>query len=440
MADLPIPSPEAAGNSPAPPSPLPVRRAPPRRRGGRPARLDRYMLAQLRAPLLAALPVLLLALLLERLLRLLDIAARTGGPLDLVVGMVVNLGPHYLGLAVPAAFFASIYVAVSRLGEAHELDAIWGTGLSLARLARPFVLLGLVLGLGGVGLYGYAQPYGRYAYRALYDAFIHAPWNVTVPAGVFTPVGSGVTVTADAAAPGGRVLQRVFVHQRHPDGTETVTTARRGQLEPTPEGGRIALLLEDGERLETLPDGRGRLTRFTEASALRDAALALPPFRPRGDDEREMLLDELWAGRAATGNAPPPATRIRSELHARLARAASLPLLALLAVPMGLAAQRSRRWHGAALAAVILVAYQHALQLGEALGDVGRVDPRPAIWGAWGIFAIFCLLVFRRANQHPSEGPFDAALEILDRGARSLGRALTPWRRAARRRRSLAAP
>ena len=380
--------------------------------GGGAGRLDRYLLAQLRGPLLAALPVLLLALLLERLLRLFDLAARTGGPLDLVVSMVVNLGPHYLGLAVPAALFASVYVAMSRLGETHELDAIWGTGLSLARVARPFVLLGLLLGAVGLGLYGYAQPYGRYTYRALYDAFIHARWNATVPPGVFTRVARGVTVMADRADTSGRGLERVFVHQRHADGSETITAAARGALAPTAAGGQLNLLLEDGARFENRSDGRTRVTTFTDATGLRDFSPLQPPFRTRGSDEREMTLDELWRGRGGV-DPPPPATRVRSELHARLARAASLPLLALLAVPMGLAAQRARRWQGAAVGAVILVMYQHALQLGESLGDVGRVDPRPAIWGAFVVFAIFTAWVFRRGDARPSEGPFDALVDAL---------------------------
>ncbi len=386
-----------------------------RRPSGPAARLDRYLLGQLRGPLLAALPVLLLALLLERLLRLFDVAARTGGPLDLVLAMVVNLGPHYLGLAVPAAFFASVYVAISRLGEAHELDAIWGTGLSLGRVARPFVVLGVLLGIAGVGLYGYAQPYGRYAYRALYDAFIHARWNASVPAGVFTRVARGVTVTADRADPSGRLLEGVFVHQRRADGDETVTAAARGQLEPTAEGGQLNLLLEDGSRFENLADGRARVTRFTEATGLRDFSAAPPAFRDRGSDEREMTLDELWHGR---GVAEP--ARMRAELHARLARAASLPVLAVLAVPMGLAAQRARRWQGAVGGAVILVAYQHALQLGESLGDVGRVDPRPAIWAPFLLFALLAGWAFRRGNARPSEGPFDAAAGAVAAAARRL--------------------
>src|SRR5690349_16354807 len=85
-------------------------------RGRIPDRLDLYALRSLVGPLALALGVLLLAQLLERLLRLFDMAAATGAPLSVILGMAATLVPHYLGLAVPTAFFASIFMATARTG------------------------------------------------------------------------------------------------------------------------------------------------------------------------------------------------------------------------------------------------------------------------------------------------------------------------------------
>ena len=112
-------------------------------------------------------------------------------------------------------------------------------------------------------------------------------------------------------------------------------------------------------------------------------------------------------------------------------RAATLAVLPLLAVPMGLAAKRSRRSHGIVLAAAILVLYQQALQLLESLGDLGRLDARPALWAAFALFAAFCAAVFRHSSRNPSEGGFDGALAAIER-AGAAAAALLPrrWRRA----------
>ena len=64
--------------------------------------LDRYILRLTLAPLGGALGVTLVALLLERVLRLLDLLSESSGRLGFVVQLAVNLVPHYLGLTLPA--------------------------------------------------------------------------------------------------------------------------------------------------------------------------------------------------------------------------------------------------------------------------------------------------------------------------------------------------
>ncbi len=65
-------------------------------------RVDRYLLRRMAPRMAVALLVTLLALMLDRVLRLIDLVATQGAPLELVVGMALNLVPHYLGLAVTA--------------------------------------------------------------------------------------------------------------------------------------------------------------------------------------------------------------------------------------------------------------------------------------------------------------------------------------------------
>ena len=62
-----------------------------------PDRLDGYTLRALFGPMLLALVVLLLAQLLERLLRLFDLAAATGASPLLVAKMIASLVPHLSG-------------------------------------------------------------------------------------------------------------------------------------------------------------------------------------------------------------------------------------------------------------------------------------------------------------------------------------------------------
>jgi lipopolysaccharide export system permease protein len=349
-----------------------------------------------------------------------------------VVRLLLFLVPHYLGLALPAALFVGVYMVVARLSEDHELDALQSVGFSLGRLSRPFLLVGLLFAAAGVGLYGYVQPFGRYAYRASLHALTHAGWNGAIVPGEFVRIGGETVAIADGRDPAdGGLLRGVFLRQRRPDGTEVLTTAATGRFAFDPEGGGYVLELERGQQVAVSPDGRVSSLSFAGSDQARPVSVRLPGFRARGADEREMTLEELWDARHGPG--PPPAaaprpSRLDGELHGRLVRAASLAVLPLLAVPMGLAAKRARRSYGVALAALILVLYQQALQFLEALGDVGRLDPRPALWAVFLLFAAFCGAVFRRSSRNPSEGGFDGALAAIERGALSAA-ALLPWRR-----------
>jgi lipopolysaccharide export system permease protein len=372
------------------------------------------MLRLLAKPLAGTLLLVLPALLLERLLRLFDLLAGAGSPVSSIMRLLLYLVPHYLGLALPAALFIAVYAVVARLSQNQELDALQAAGFSLARLSRPFLAIGLLCAVLGLGLYGYVQPLSRYAYRASFHALTHAGWNATLVPGEFVPIGRHVTVTVDGRD-GDGVLLGVLAHERHDDGTEVLTTAARGRLLLDRHGSELLVELEDGQQLRLEPDGRVTTLDFASSAQSRPFIHRLPGFRLRGADEREMTLHELWRARHSP-DPPVGRARIDGELHGRLVRAASVLVLPLLAMPMGLAAKRSRRFLGILLAAVILVLYQQALQLLESLGDVGRIDPRPALWVALLLFAGFAAAVFRRSNRHPEEGAFDGLLAVLDRG------------------------
>lgn len=383
--------------------------------------IDRYILAETMKPLLASLAVVLVALLMERLLRLFDLLANHGGPFDMVVRLVANLVPHYLGLALPAAFFISMFIVVARMGEDNELDALQSAGLSVPRIARSFLLLGVALMAFSILLFGYLQPYGRYGYSAIYHMVVNAAWDATVPQATFVDAGDGMTISADMVDLTGRRLEKVFVQQDRDNGEKWVTTAATGALAATQDRQRVLLTLHDGVQIRLFPDGRRQALEFGELTLDKPFRLVTEPFRERGGSERELTISEIWT-EMHDPQSILSTNKLNSEFHARLARALSLPLLPLLAVPMGMAAKRARRGQGIALATFILILYHHLVQMGESLGDVGRVPPVIGIWVPFGLFCILCAWLFHRADVRPGENPFAAMFDAIDAGTSFVGR------------------
>ena len=373
-------------------------------------RLDRYALRLLAGPLGMALAALLLAQLLERLLRLFDLAASARAAPSSVLWMAANLVPHYLGLALPMAFTAAIFAAAARLSDDNELDVMLTSGRSISRLAAPYFLVGLLLSLFSLYLIGYLQPLARYGYHVAVYRVLQTPWDARVEENSFIKVGPGRIFSADAVDADGHSLRGVFIERRGPDGEE-VLTAARGRLERAPEGGHRVLSLEDGlvvrEHQAAAASGPTlSVTRFADGVIDQDVSQESSNFPVRGKGVTERTLPELWGEMHSGADRKESA----AEFHGRLARALIFPFLPLLALPLGIASKRGRRTPGVVFATLALLALDHALQFGESLAKVGRVPAAASAWTPFAWFAVLSLWIFRSSLAWPGDNPVSRAV------------------------------
>ena len=386
-------------------------------------RIDRYVLRLIAGPLALSLVALLLAQLLERLLRLFDLAASAGAPPSSVLVMASTLVPHYLGLALPMAFTAAIFMAVARMCDDNELDMMLVAGRSIGRIAAPYFMLALMLSLFSVYLYGQLQPLARYGYHVAVNQVLQTGWDARVEENHFIDIGQGVTFTADVIESDGRGLRGVFMERRGAN-SEQILTAARGRIVPTPEG--LQLKLEDGLVVnENDLKASLSISRFETGFSANDFTPKPEPMEARGASVRERTLAELWRDMHLEGGETKPA----AEFHSRLARALIFPFLPLLALPLGMAAKRGRRAPGVIFGVLALLAIDHALQLGESLADTGRLPAAAAVWVPYAVFVGLSLWIFRGSLAWPGDNPVLRAVVavegLIDR-ARPRARQSTP--------------
>lgn len=387
-----------------------------------PDRLDLYTLRSLAGPLALSLAVLLLAQLLERLLRLFDMAASTGAGLDAVLRMAGTLVPHYLGLAIPTAFFAAIFMTIARFGDDSELDVMLSTGRSITRVAMPYFAVAVLLCAFNIYLFGYLQPLSRYGYRVAAHDAVQSRWDGRLEDQRFISAGHGFALSADKVDADGHGLHGVFVERRTPQGEEVVT-APQGRLVPSPSG----LLLELTNGLIVRDQNNGGLStlRFKQGR-INDDFSAPAPFRARGDSVRELTLPELWQGKFVhtteqkTDEKDPAKQEKKDrnkragELHGRLARMFLPPLLPLLALPLGMAAKRGRRAPGVVFAALALLALNHALQFGESLAESGRASGLIAVWTPYVLFGVLGIWLFQSSLRWPGDNPVMRTVNAIE--------------------------
>ena len=378
-------------------------------------RVDRYLLRRMAPRMGVALFATLLVLLLERILRLIDIVTTHGAPLKLVVGMAVNLVPHYLGLALPVTFCIAVLTLLAALSRDNELDALENAGWSLRRIGAPFVATAVVLAIVSLPLFGMLQPYSRYAYREIKHAAYNAGWSGRIEEGVFVEAGDNFVVSAGEIDPAGRVLSRVFVLRRDEGGKESVFTAERGLVVPDEEERVVRLLLKEGRGLVA-----GGWVEFDDLTLEQTFDIDRNPFRPRGESERELTFSELVTrATGVDGFAPEP--RYWAEFHARLVRAVGLIGVALLSVPLGVTRKRAPAWPRIALALVVLVAFNELLQTAASLAELGRIDPALGLWGVGGAFLLLGGWLFVVTSGQGAPSPLRGLLRRMDVLSADLG-------------------
>lgn len=379
-----------------------------------PDRLDWYTLRSLFGPLLLSLMVLLLAQLLERLLRLFDMAAATGASMMVVLNMAATLVPHYLGMALPAAFFAAIFMSVARTGDDNELDAMLATGRSISRMAVPYFLVALLLCGFNLYLFGFLQPFSRYGYHLASHNALNTGWNARMEDNRFVSVKHGFTLGADDVGPDGRTLAGVFVRRRE-GRREEIITAQRGRLVSAADGSKLLLELNQGLIVSDNDDGTVRTVSFANGQINEDFTAVPPPYRARGNTVRELTLPELWQGQLPPDKDITAAER-DGEMHGRLARTILPLLLPLLALPLGMAAKRGRRAPGTVFAAVALLALNQSLQFGESLAESGRAVAQLSVWLPIVTFGVLGIWLFRSSLQWPGDNPVMRAVAAIESG------------------------
>jgi len=375
--------------------------------------IDRYLLRLLFWPLVGCLGVTVVALLLERVLRLLDALSQSSARFGYVTQLAANLVPHYLGLALPVAFFVALFMVIVKLSDGSEIDALLASGQSLERIAAPFFIVGLLLSVFSVGVFGYMQPYSRYTYRAVMHAAINAGWNGRLAGGAFID-DKGSLLTADSADLAGQRLTRVFIRRLDAKGQEEIITAASADLKMDPGGKTITMDLKDGRRIAHDADGQYRNLAFDSLTTQTPLTAAAVLLRDRGSDERELTLGEL-ARQAKSKNPVVSKETLLSELYGRWARAIFLPFLPLLAFPLGLASKRGNRAPGLVMAGLLLLAFQHSLLLGQSLAKAGKVAPLPAIWIPFTLFAALAVWLFVGSRTRPGDTPVSRLVRRINK-------------------------
>lgn len=390
--------------------------------------IDRYMARLIAVPLFSTLLIAAMLLVLDRMLRLFDFVATEGGPVGVVWRMLANLLPEYLGLGIPIGLLLGILLAFRKLATTSELDVLRGVGMSYGRLLRVPFYYTIVLAALNLAIVGYIQPNARYNYEELRFELRSGALGASIKVGEFTSFGDRMTLRIEESKDDGARLSGIFVHVQTGEGSYLAATAEAGQFLATDDPDVIIFRLTNGNLVHNSAS-------FTEPRVLSFTAHDLPidlprfeNFRPRGGRDLERTLVELME--VSKNPQAPKEDRDASaaNFHFRVVEVATMFLLPLLALALGVPPKRSTSALGVFLAIVMIVTIHKVNEYSESVAALGRIDPVLALWGPFALFAGLVFWMFYQIAYVPGGQPIGA----IDRVAGKLGKAigkLLPGRR-----------
>ncbi len=297
------------------------------------SRTTRYILRQLVAPASFVTLTLTGVIWLTQSLRFVDFIINKGVSAGTFLYLSLLIVPGLLVVILPVALFCAVLYAYQRMDGDSELVVLRAAGLSQWELARPAIILAILVMLALYVLTLFAAPAGQRQLMNLHFAIRNTYSLVLLQEGVFNTMARGITVYVRERNAGGELSGILVYDSREPEKPVTMM-AERGALIRTDEGPRFVLV--NGNRQQVDRDrGNLSLLYFDEYT------LDLQPFanraRARWREPKERYLHELFR-RPTTRNDIEHAAELRSEAHRRLATplyALAFTLLALAAVLSG---------------------------------------------------------------------------------------------------------
>ncbi|UEM22606.1 LPS export ABC transporter permease LptF [Skermanella mucosa] len=291
-------------------------------------RLTLYLFRHLAVATVFVTAGLTLVIWLTQSLRLLEIVVDGGAPVYLFLQLMLVTLPTFLSIVLPISLLAAVLFTYNRLTMDSELVVMRSAGLGPWGLAKPALILALLVTMIGYGLTLYLAPAAHRELSRLESLARSEFSTVFLREGVFNEAGDGVTVYVRRRMPDGE-LQGLLIHDTRVPGKPVTINADRGMTVEGEAGTRVVVF--DGNRQEVdLATGRMSQLYFDRYAV--DLRIFEKQFAERVPDARERSTAELM--RAADD---PELLPIKSRLTAELHQRYTSPIFALGFTMMGVA-------------------------------------------------------------------------------------------------------
>ncbi len=360
-------------------------------------RIHRYLFRETTVPAGISLLVFTLVLLMGRMLRLVEMVLNKGVPIVEVLKLFAALLPSFLVITIPLAFLLGILLGFSRLSADSEIIAMKSSGISLAGMMKPVLVLAGTASLLTAVLTLVAEPAGNAAFRNQVFRIASSRADIGIKPGIFNSDFEGMVIYAGDVGDQSGILEDVFIWDERHGSIPSIILAKRGSLISDKTERVLNLRLNDGTIHRRPGDGRDSyqtigFTRYDLSLPIGDEISSTQSRKAR----ELNTLDLLEYRRTTSGH---ERRKLTAELHKRLTFPLAPLLFALVGVPLGIQSHRSGRGGGFALGLGVFLAYYLLQSFAETLVVEGNFFVTTLLWSPTLLFLAGGILLFHLTDQ-----------------------------------------
>ncbi len=365
--------------------------------------INRYLMAEMVPPFVITLTFFTFIFLMTQILEITHLVVNFNVSMLSIGLMLAYTMPFFLTFIIPMSVMMAVLLTFLRMSGDNEITALKAGGVSVYRLLPPVLLFCLLAGLltGFMTIYG--LPKGRLALKKLvYDVAV-SNLDIGLKARTFNDSFRGVMLYVNHIDQRTKELRDVFIEDQRSQGVVTTVVAPQGKIFSDPNALAYQLRLFNGTINQVdLEHRSAHAIRFDTYDLNLNLSRTITPDTDGPKDEEEMGLRELRDYLQAATQKDARFYQALMEWHKKFSLPFACLALGVLAVPLGIQSQASRKSFGVGLGLIFFLMYYLMLSTGWVFGEAGVYPPVIGMWlpnvvmGGIGLF-----LLVRTARERP---------------------------------------
>jgi len=379
-----------------------------------------------------ALPLIALAFLIlttlifaQQTIRYSDVLLSNLTPFPVALRLLAQILPSTIVITLPISLLLGTILTLNRLSSDSEITAARASGISLSKLSRPLILMGLLGTSGSWILTSSTIPQALKQARNLKTQVLLQALGTQIKAQSFNTEFPGYLIHVQNIEQSTNNWLGVFLLNKASDLNSRLLTAQRGQLritDTTPPTLEVTLL--NGLSLDAAPSQERHTITAFEKTTIKLSDLDLPSISSKADKEeptQEASFTQL-AQRAIHADKKQDRLQAIVEWHKRSALPFACLALTCVAIPLGTyLPRRAGRTVSLAIGFSIAIIYYLLLIAGQNLSLSGTLPPWLGVWLANIICTLLALCLGNPPQRTRGQSPPPTLLPLRSNTTKPIG-------------------